>query len=303
MSNHEDAPQEVRDLAEERARARAERDFARADALRDRIAELGYRVVDGPEGTALEPAQAEAPRRRPAREVPSVLAEPATADVSLHWVVEGWPEDVARAVASFRRVEDGRDVQYVVADATETDPAAYGEDVEVIALEDGTGWAAASNAGLRRSRGRVAVALDGSVEATGDVFGPLEAALGDPTVGVCGPFGISTEDLRDFHESPGPEVDAVEGYLMAFRREVLAETATFDERFRWYRIADIELCFRLKDAGYRALVVDLPVTRHEHRMWNTTPPEERERLSKRNFNTFLERFRGRSDLLVANRRT
>ncbi|HSJ50128.1 MAG TPA: glycosyltransferase [Actinomycetota bacterium] len=297
-----DVPPQVHELVKQRARARADRDFARADALRDRIGELGYRVVDGPEGSSLEPVAAERSPRRRAGDVPSVLGEPATADVSLHWVVEGWPDDVARAVASFRRFAGHREVHYVVADLTETDPATYGDDVEVVSLEAGTGWAAARNAGLRRSRGRVVVALDGSVEAIGDAFGPLEAALADPSVGVCGPFGISTEDLREFHESTGPEVDAVEGYLMAFRRDLLGEIARFDERFRWYRTADIELCFRLKDAGFRALVVHVPVARHEHRMWTATSPEERDRLSRRNYNRFLERFRGRFDLLVSRQR-
>jgi GT2 family glycosyltransferase len=230
--------------------------------------------------------------------VPSALEEPPTADVSLHWVVQGWPEDVARALAGFRAFAGGRDVQYVVADATDTDPSVYGEGVEVLALERDTGWAAARNAGLKRSRGRIVVALDGSIEPRGDALAPLEAALEDSGIGVCGPYGISTRDLREFHESAGPAVDAIEGYLMAFRRELLPSVGLFDERFAWYRTADVEWSFRVRDAGYRAVVVDLPVTRHEHRMWQATDPEERTRLSKRNYNRFLDRFRGRFDLLV-----
>jgi GT2 family glycosyltransferase len=85
---------------------------------------------------------------------------------------------------------------------------------------------------------------------------------------------------------------------MAVRREVLGRVGAFDERFRFYRTADIELSFRIRDAGLRALVVPVPVRRHEHRMWTHTDPAERERLSKRNFYRFLERFRGRTDLLV-----
>lgn len=291
-------PEEVRALAAERQEARAAKDFARADALRDAIAELGYRVVDSPEGSTFEPmAPAEEPRLR-ARDVPSVLDEPPTCDVSVHWVVEGWSEDVARALAGFRAHEGDRDVQYVVADVTETDPAAYGEGVEVLALEPGTGWGAARNAGLRRSRGRIVLVMDGSVEPTGDVIGPLEDALADAGIGVCGPFGIVTHDLRTFEEAAGPEVDAIEGYLMAFRREVLRDAGLFDERFRWYRTADIECSFRVRDAGLRAVVVEVPIDKHEHRMWHHTEPAERERLSKRNYYRFLERFRGRTDLLV-----
>jgi hypothetical protein len=293
-----EVPDEVRALAAERDERRRAKDFAAADALRDRIARLGFSVIDGPDGPSLEPLAVIEPHRIDAHEVESLLDEPAPADASVHWVVEGWPEDVARALTGFRANEGGRDVRYVVADLTETDPSTYGAGVEVIALETGTGWGAALNAGLRRSRGRSVLVMDGSVEPTGDVFAPLEAALEDPSVGVCGPFGISTEDLREFHESDGPEVDAIEGYLMAFRRDVIRDVGLFDEKFRWYRTADIECSFRIKDAGLRALRVDAPVVKHDHRMSHTTPEAERDRLSKRNYYRFLERFRDRYDLLV-----
>lgn len=291
-------PDEVRALAAERDERRRAKDYAAADALRERIAGLGFAVVDSPEGPRFEPIELEVPSRLHPHEVESLLDEPPTADASVHWVVEGWPEDVVRALTGFRSNEGGRDVQYVVADVTETDPATYGEGVEVLALEAGTGWGAARNAGLKRSRGRIVLVMDGSIEPTGDVFGPIAETLSDDTVGVCGPYGISTSDLREFHDSRGPEVDAVEGYLMAFRRDLIRDVGLFDERFKWYRTADIECSFRVKDAGYRAVLVDVPVDRYEHRMYQSTPPAERDRLSKRNYYRFLEHFRGRFDLLV-----
>jgi cysteinyl-tRNA synthetase len=297
-----EAPEDVRALAEQRAAARARKDFATADDLRARIADSGWAVTDAPDGGfGLERLDVpdEVPTRVAAADVPSVLDQPPTADASIHWVVEGWPEDVERALASFRAHTGGRTVGYVVADVTGEDPARWGEDVEVLPLEAGTGWGAAMNAALRRSRGRAVVVADASIEATGDVVGPIEAALADPSIGVCGPFGIVTEDLRGFEPSDGPDVDAIEGYLMAFRRETLAATELFDEKFRWYRTADVELSFRIKDAGLRAVVVPLPVDRHEHRMWFATPPAERAKWSKRNFYRFLDRWRDRSDLTVA----
>ena len=293
-----EVPDEVRALAAERDERRRAKDFAAADALRDRIARLGFSVIDGPDGASLEPLAVIESHRIAAHDVESLLDEPATADVSVHWVVEGWPEDVGRALAGLRANRGGREVRYVVADVTDTEPSSYGEEVEVLPLEAGTGWGAALNAGLKRSRGRSVLVMDGSVEPTGDVFAPLEAALEDQSVGVCGPFGISTEDLREFHESDGPEVDAIEGYLMAFRRDVIRDVGWFDERFRWYRTADIDYSFRIKDAGLRALRVDAPVVKHEHRMYHATPEAERDRLSKRNYYRFLERFRDRYDLLV-----
>jgi glycosyltransferase involved in cell wall biosynthesis len=298
-----DAPDEVRRLAGEREERRKAKDFATADALRDRIADLGFTVVDSPEGPRLEPVDraagdaGEAPAVRP-DDVPSALKQPATFDITVHWVLEGWPEDVARGLEGFRSHQGGRSVQYVVADVTGQDSSSFGEGVEVIPLVEGTGWGAARNAGLKRSLGRIVLVVDGSIEPVGDAFAPIEEALADPAVGVVGPFGIVTTNLQDFEASDGPLVDAIEGYLMAMRREVLLEVGLFDEKFKWYRTADIEYSFRLKEAGLKAMVVTVPVIRHEHRMWFNTPPEERAKWSKRNYYRFLDRFRGRFDLLV-----
>lgn len=294
-----DAPEEIRALAERRAAARAARDFAEADALRDRIADAGWAVVDGSSGWRLEPSVRAVPRRRRAADVPSALDEPATFDVTLAWVVEGWPEDVDRAIASFRSGSTNTRFQFVVADVTGQPADRWGSETEVVSLEDGTGWAAARNASLRRSRGRIVVALDGSVEAAGDAIGPLEAALGDPSVGVCGPFGIVTDDLREFRRVPeAGECDAVEGYLMAFRRETLIRVGAFDDRFTWYRSADIEWSFRVHDAGLRVVAVPVPVEAHEHRMWASLSPGEREARSRRNYSRFLDSWRDRWDLTV-----
>jgi GT2 family glycosyltransferase len=232
-----------------------------------------------------------------------VLDEPPTDDVSVHWVVEGWPDDVVRAIRSFREHQGDRRVRYVVTDVTGAEPAAFGagehDDVEVVGLESGAGWGAAVNAGIRRATGRIVLLMDGSIEATGDVIGPLARALDDPGVGIVGPFGLRTHDLREFDETtdPGP-CDAIEGYCIGLRRDVLADVGGVDEGFRWYRTADIELSFRVKDRGLRTDVVPVPVVRHEHRMWFETDPAERGKWSKRNFYRFLDRWRDRWDLVL-----
>jgi hypothetical protein len=48
-------PTEVRTLAEQRQGARAAKDWALADDLRDQIATLGWQVKDTPEGPELKP--------------------------------------------------------------------------------------------------------------------------------------------------------------------------------------------------------------------------------------------------------
>jgi cysteinyl-tRNA synthetase len=49
----EEAPDEVRQLAERREAARSARDFAEADRLRDELAERGWEVRDTPDGARL----------------------------------------------------------------------------------------------------------------------------------------------------------------------------------------------------------------------------------------------------------
>lgn len=289
-------PEDVRRLAEERARRRSAREFAEADALRERIREAGWEVVDRPDGFELRKPQA-APLRVPAAEVPSVLAEPISVDWSLHWLHEGWAEDVLRGIASFDRHARGRSVHHVVVEAVPASPGTWPQAIEVVRLSDHPGFGAARNGGLVRSRGRHVAIVDGSVEATGDVLAPLEESLADPSVGLAGPAGLVTRDLREFREAPGPEVDAIEGYLMALPRDLL-DRVSFDRRYRFYRAADIDLSFQVKALGLRAVRIDVPIRRHAHRAWDAASPRDRARLSKRNMYRFLDRFRGRTDLLV-----
>ena len=289
-----DLPPELARLVAEREAHRRRRDFTAADELRRRIAALGYEVSDtsaGPVVASIAPLRGQGPTT-PLRELP------ASYDASVQWVVEGWPQDVLRGIAAVGRHHRGWRIQYVVADVAATSGESWPDDVEVLRLDTGTGWAEARNAALERSLGRVVIVMDGSLEPTGDILGPLTSALDDQRVGLCGPFGLVTSDLRDFHSSPGPAVDAVEGYLMAFRRETIAATDLFDPGFRFYRTADVELSFRIRSMGLRAVVVPLPVERHEHRMWEATPEAERERLSRRNHFRFLDRWRERTDLVT-----
>src|SRR2546428_1423521 len=183
-------PDEVQTLAAEREARRKAKDWGAADALRDRSETLGYRVVDTPEGPKPEPILAGV-RRVAASEVVSVLEDPPAVQFSVQWVVQGWPEDARRGIASFRAHEDGHEVHHVVVDATgEGDPGDWPEDVEVVPLARDFGWAIDRNAGLRRAAGSIVIVVDGSIEASGDVFGPIAVALADPKVGVTGPFGI-----------------------------------------------------------------------------------------------------------------
>ena len=119
-------------------------------------------------------------------------------------------------------------------------------------------------------------------------------------------MGIVSNDLRHFEDAPPGEVDAIEAYCLAFRREDFATRGPFDERFRFYRNLDIWWSLVLRDEGEgtaprRAVALaDLPLTRHEHRGYTSLAPDERDRQSKRNFYRIIDRFGSRRDLLVGN---
>jgi hypothetical protein len=137
---------------------------------------------------------------------------------------------------------------------------------------------------------------------------PLVRALDDEAVAVVGGWGITSTDLRTFEDAPAGDVDAIEGYVQAFRRSDAATHGPLDERFRFYRNLDIWWSLVLRDGGEedeeprRAVRIDgLPLERHEHRGWTSLPDEERDRQSKRNFYRIIDRFGSRRDLLVANR--
>ncbi len=314
-------PQPVLDAAHARSAARAARDWATADRLRGEIEAAGWRVVDRGTDFALvpaHPADVEDPaglRYGRSDAVPSRLSEPATHRATVIVVATDQPDDLDRALAGLARtVPAGTDV-VVVADGPDAEqdlrlPAAdrpggaAGLDVEVVRTSARLGWAAALNIGLRRALGEVVIVMDTSIEPTGDVVSPLVDALADEAVAVAGAFGLRSADLRRFEEVTSGDAAGVEGYLLAARRSDVAAAGPLDEAFRFYRNLDIWWSLVLRDRGpdvpprRAAVVAGLPLVRHEHRAWASTPEAERDRLSKRNFYRVLERFRDRRDLAV-----
>jgi GT2 family glycosyltransferase len=293
-------PAEIARLLAERTEARRNKDFARADAIRDEITALGYEIHDTPEGATVT----ERPRYASVDPdaIPNVLDQPATVGSSIHLLYEGFLDDVERFLAGVASHCAGRDHEVVIvdnaSDQADALEALATERVRVLHLDREVGWAAARNAGLRTSRGRIVILADLSVEPTGDVLGPIEEAFVDPDVGVAGPWGIVSPDMREFTESSGPEVDAIEGYFLATRRELLAK-GLIHEKFRWYRHADIDLSFQLRALGTKAVVVDVPARKHTHRGWAAFDEMERARRSKKNWNVFFDRWKHQHGMLLS----
>lgn len=295
-------PDAVRGLVDERRTARESRDWARADALRDEIATLGWEVQDGPSGSTVRPILRPAERE----ELPSLLADPAELRLSVQVVADDHPEDLARFLRGLAAHPPSVPWELVVV-ANEPSFDLGGLLAEgdlpklpvVLTTEGRLGWADARTLGLTRSRGEITALIDTSLEPAGEWAAPLLEAFEDPTVGVAGGWGVTSADARQFEDAPAGEVDAIEGYCLAVRREALHRVGGFDRRYRFYRNADLDFSFAVRDAGWRAVrTPPLPFARHEHRGWTSLPEAERDRLSKRNFYRFLDRWGDRPDLLL-----
>jgi hypothetical protein len=314
-------PDEILGAAHDRARARAERNWAEADRLRGVIEAAGWKIVDRGTDFAITPAAAPTVegsggivRYGSSRDVPSRLDEPSIGVATVVLVATDWPADVDRAIAGLTAhstdgvsvvvIADGPSAEQEAALATLESAAAdrpVDSPIEVVRTAERLGHAAALNIGFRRATGPIVIVLDPSVEPTGEVVGPLVRAMGESGVGVAGGWGVVTDDLRRFRDAPAGDVDAIEGYALAFRRSDALDRGPLDERFRFYRNLDLWWSLVLRDEGEdrpprRAVAVDLPATRHEHRGWASVDDAERERLSRRNFYRIIDRFGWRRDL-------
>ena len=284
--------------------------YARADEIRRQIIARGYEVRDTSSGTVVLPMPLWA---RPdetisaSYEVGSLLDRPEEMDWTVSLTAREGCEELNRCLASVKRWLKEQRAEIIVVDNGFQDECGHHlddiagreADVRVFHADHFLGTAAARNVSLRQARGRYVLLIDTSVELVSDILSPLRRLLDDPTVGVVGRWGVVTSDMRSFEEATASgDVAAVEGYLMAFRRDILREIGLLDEKFRFYRHLDLDFSFAVRSRGYRAVVdTELPLIRHEHVDWERTPPEERERLSKRNFYRFLHKWGERKDLI------
>ncbi|MBM12325.1 MAG: cysteine--tRNA ligase [Chloroflexi bacterium] len=306
---------EVSAALKTRAGHREKSDYATADSLRGQLASDGYLVEDTLNGTRARPKTPLELKHEKwasvssAREVESYLDRPADLDFTFILNAYGYPSDVKRCIEGMLNHTGDHSVEAIVIDNGSTDGT--GELLEemqeqhpalrVIHCDHVIGDAASKNIGLMQSRGRNIVVLDGSAEITGNILDPVSRTLEDPTVGIFGPWGLSTPDMQHFHEEVDEgDADAMQAYCMAFRRETVNTVGLMRECFRFYRNLDIDYCFQFKDKGFRVVAdSSLPLVRHEHRQWTELDDNQRDELSRKNFGRFLKRWGNRPDLLLA----
>jgi cysteinyl-tRNA synthetase len=314
-------PAAVATQIRERTRLRSAHRYEPADSIRKALGASGYALRDTSQGSLVL-------ARRPEDEfnvisssmdVPDRSLSPDLYEFSLNLLAHNSRSDLERSIQSICRYAGAHRVELVVIDNGSTDETlgylqqlareadlltVQGRPIalQVLFADHNLGFAAGRNASMRSSRGHYIVLLDTSIEIKGDIWQPLISALEEPDVGVVGPYGLVTDDLREFREAPGPDVDAIEGYLMAFRRSLLPEVGWIDEKFRFYRLMDIYLSFFFKTAGYRAVTTPMVAERiekHPHREWYSLSEDERATRSKKNYDILRDRWHHAESLLVA----
>ena len=308
------------ELVARREAARRVGDYATANRQRDQIERLGFRVQDGKDGGKYIPASLFWQPDRlqdsisSSKDISSRLDEPDQFDFSVTTVARGYLGDVQRFVNSVLDNAGSRKIQLVVVDNGTTDgtgqwlqqKAAADNRLVVVKADHQLGEAEARNVTLKSALGKYVVLADTSVEVTGEPWSQLERALQSGQVGLIGPWGVKTTDLQHFHEvdSQSPaEVDAVELYWIALRRDMLKKAGLLDEKFRFYRNLDLHFSFQVRDLGLKAYAdPTLPIVRHEHRWWTELSEVEREKLSHRNFRRFYDHWHHHHHLLVAHSR-
>lgn len=195
---------------------------------------------------------------------------------------------LAMALPSLRR-QTMTDFEVVVIDNGSTDAtteylAHEYPDVRCIAFPENRGFAAAVNAGIRASAGRIIVLMNNDTEADPDWLEQLCSALdAHPDVGFCASKVVRYDD-RSIIDSAGDQLGLLAEQIghglpdaaafssprrvltacaaaAAYRREVFDVVGLFDEEFSSY-LEDVDIGVRAQLAGFACLYV--PTARIAH---------------------------------------
>lgn len=306
-------PKEVVALAERRMAARAARDFATADRLRDEIEAAGWVVRDGADGyqlTLLPPY----PVLAGLADLPDRTGQARSRACSVGLLVEGWPADLRRCVEALLRFTPD-DVVVVGLDLGNVDGAGDAlhqlatahpgrvEEWHVGAPVDQVGWGPARTALVRLDVASAHVVMDVSTVLDGDAIAPLLATLaaepGAVAAGWRGALVDEGDGWRSVRDAGPGEVDVLLSYLFVVDHAA-ALAAPPHPKARFYRNADLEWSLALREAGGRLYVTPapLPCRQERHHGYEDSDPAYRDRESRRTYDRLLQRFRGRDDLLA-----
>jgi hypothetical protein len=303
-------PAEVISLADARAQARVDKDFARSDELRDAIAAAGWLIKDSSDGYVLSekpPFEVVATIGALAEQSPRVQASLCTIGV----IIDGWPDDLRTCLdALITHAPDGAvvmalDLGNVEGAGLVLHEYALAHPSRIIELHcaqtlQQCGWSAAVTSLLQISAARVHIIMDLSSVLEGDAVTPLVAAI-DGTIVGAGWKGanVDVDDAWRSVSDAGPgEVDVLLGYFAALDRDAALVTPP-NPKAKFYRNADLEWSLALRAAGGSLVVpvLGLPVRQDRHRGYHDSDPAYRDKESRKNYDRILQAYRGRDEIL------
>ena len=286
-------------LAQERLDARAAKDFAKADLIRDQIAAMGFEVIDVAGGFEFR-AKERFPRYASTRDIKAIKVN---GDIAIAMIIDGFTADTAETVRTIKAHTDTPVIALVT-----VDPAELIDEIDlqfqIIVITENFGWGENANALLKNVSSKHLVIMDPSTRFTGDAIAPVIAELNKGEFSAVGWRGglVNTEDeWRSVDDKGAGEVDVLFSYFLALNSEDATNAGGFNNRAIYYRNADIEFSLRLRQSNGRLLQIDLPLEQARHHGYYDTEESFREVQSKKNYDRILERFRGKSAILSPRR--
>ena len=294
------APDSVHELAIARQAARAEKNFALSDQLRDEIGAQGFEVVDVAGGYELRPKKRfhVYESTRDIRPINSGKFE-----ITAAIIVEGFHEDAITCIRSIKS-----NSQCAIAVLVIGEPGDLVNELDartsLVQINENFGWGENANALLRNVTSDYVIVLDPSTTFTGDAATPVLEELKKRDFVAVGWRGglVNLEDDWRSTDDKGPgEVDVLFSYFFAMHREDALAARGFSNRAVFYRNADIEFSLNLRHSNGRLLQMDLPLEQGRHHGYHDSDPEYRDAQSKKNYDRILERFRGKTAILSPRR--
>ena len=295
------APQEVHDLALARQEARANRDFAKSDELRNEIAAKGFEVVDVAGGYELRPKKRYATYEstRDIRPINSGKYE-----ITVAMIIDGFHEDAVETLKSIKQNSADCAITMLVLGDVGILADQLDARTSLVVVTENFGWGENANALLRSVTSEFIVIMDPSTRFTGDAITPVLAELKKRefvAVGWRGGLVNLEDEWRSTEDKGAGEVDVLFSYFIAMHREDALAARGFSNRAVFYRNADIEFSLGLRHANGRLLQMDLPLEQDRHHGYHDSDPEYRDLQSKKNYDRILERFRGKEAILSPRR--
>ncbi|MQG38675.1 MAG: cysteine--tRNA ligase [SAR202 cluster bacterium] len=300
-----------------RSNFKTSEEFNKADAHRQSIQDLGYVVEDTPEGTTIREqfySETEFGKLESISSSSELSQYPLNTnkyDVTFCLAGSDFTSDLIRCINSIINFTQTTSYQILVLNKISNPELPkfiksidQKINIKVINTDHGLGEGTSKNILLKSSEGSIIILLDTSVELTTDISKPISTTLMDQSVGITGAFGLKTTDMHHFYDGANEnvkEMDAIQSYCFAFRRKSIQTVGLMRETFRFYRHLDLDYSFQFKSKGYKIVETpNLSLIRHKHRIWESLPDYQRDKLSQTNYKKFLEKWQKHPELLEAN---